>query len=314
MQRAARPPTTGNQPTGKWPGPSERKAERSLIQSFFFSIEQTNILSLVGLPIATNVPSFLADGTVEKGAPIVSLEKALDVAVHHSRTYQGRKEQVYFQALDLTLARHQLTPLFSARGSGEYDVSTVQAIEPRVDPITGQLVPVFSDNLVERNSIRANGDVNASWLIRDVGRITTAFTTDFFRFLRGDPGTITSSQVGATFLRPLWRNANFKAEMESLTLAERNLLYSLRDFTRFRKQFSVDIAALYYRVLQSRDAAQNTYTGFQSFRRSAERTRALVKEGRVKMAELGRLEQQELSQETLWIAAVRNYKLIAGHF
>ncbi len=39
--------------------------------------------------------------------------------------------------------------------------------------------------------------------------------------------------------------------MENLTLAERNLLYALRDFTRFRKQFSVDTAAAYYRVLQS---------------------------------------------------------------
>jgi outer membrane protein TolC len=34
-----------------------------------------------------------------------------------------------------------------------------------------------------------------------------------------------------------------------------------------------------------------------------------VDEGRVKIAELGRLEQQELSQETSWIATIRGYRL-----
>jgi outer membrane protein TolC len=280
-----------------------------------FTIEQTNVLSLADLPLSTNAPDFLgAEGAIERGAPILSLEEALAVGVHHSRNYQTRKEQVYQQALDLTLARHQFTPLFSANGRADYQVTTVEATEPRLDPVTGQLVPVLSDNLVERSSVRASGNVDASWLIRDVGRISAAATTDFFRFLSGDPGTLTSSQIGATFVRPLWRNAGFKAEMESLTLAERSLLYSVRDFTRYRKQFTVDVAALYYRVLQARDLARNTYRGYQNFKRSAERTRALVKEGRVAMAELGRLEQQELSQETSWISAVRNYKLVLDSF
>ncbi len=59
---------------------------------------------------------------------------------------------------------------------------------------------------------------------------------------------------------------------------------------------------------------RNTYQGYQNFKRSAERTRALVKENRVKLAELGRLEQQELSQETFWVAAIRNYKLALDNF
>lgn len=275
-----------------------------------FTIARTNPPSLVGLPVWTNAPEFLGvEGTVENGAGVLSLEKALAVAIHSSRIYQNRKEQVYLQALDLTLARHQFTPLFASSASGRYEVSTAQAVEAQLDPVTGQLTPVLSDNLVERNSVRGNGSVSTDWLIRDVGRITTAFTTDFFRFLRGDPGTIASSQLGGIFLRPLWRNAGFKAEMENLTLAERSLLYAMRDFTRYRKQFSVDVAAAYYRVLQSRDAARNTYLGYQNFKRSADRTRALVAEGRVKQAELGRLQQQEISQETFWVEAIRNYKL-----
>jgi outer membrane protein TolC len=280
-----------------------------------FTIEQTNVLSLQGLPISTNVSEFLGkDAAKERGAAVVSLERALQFGVNHSRIYQSRKESVYLEALSLTLVRHQFTPIFDANARGDYEVGTVQVIEPRLDPVTGQLVPVLSDNLVERNSVRGSGVINATWLIRDIGRISTALSADFFRFLRGEPGTLASSQVGATFLRPLWRNGGFKVEQEELTQAERQLLYSLRDFTRFRKQFSVDVASAYYRTLQSRDAAKNTYLGYQNFKHSAERTRALVKEGRVKLAELGRLEQQELSQETFWIAAVRNYQLALDNF
>ncbi len=275
-----------------------------------FTIEQTQALSLEGLPMSPQAPDFLgAEGQVEKDAPILTLEKTLDIAVRNSRLYQSRKEQVYLQALALTLARHQFTPLFAARGSAAYVVNTAEVQGFEVDPSTGEPRPVTSDQLVERNSVEANGSVNASWLIRDVGRISAAFTKDFFRFLTGDPATINRSQLAATFTRPLLQNAGFKAQIENLTLAERETLYSLRDFVRFRKQFSVDVAAAYYRVLQNRDTARNTYLALQSFRKSAARTQALVDEGRVKLAELGRLQQQELSQETAWIATIRSYKL-----
>ncbi len=275
-----------------------------------FTIEPTRPPSLEGLPTSPQAPDFLgAEGQVEKDAPILTLEKTLDIAVRNSRLYQSRKEQVYLQALALTLARHQFTPLFAARGSAAYVVNTAEVQGFEVDPSTGEPRPVTSDQLVERNSVEANGSVNASWLIRDVGRISAAFTKDFFRFLTGDPATINRSQLAATFTRPLLQNAGFKAQIENLTLAERETLYSLRDFVRFRKQFSVDVAAAYYRVLQNRDTARNTYLALQSFRKSAARTQALVDEGRVKLAELGRLQQQELSQETAWIATIRSYKL-----
>ncbi|MBI5383274.1 MAG: TolC family protein [Verrucomicrobia bacterium] len=279
-----------------------------------FTIEQTNQANLASLPTATDKAEFLGAEASERGARVLSLEQSLQLAVRHSRLYQSRKELVYLEALNLTAARHQFAPIFSARGSANYEVSTVQGTEIRVNQLTGQPEVVLSDSLVERNSVGARGSVGANWLIRDVGRISTAFTTDFFRFLTGDPSVVTRSQVAATFTRPLLRNAGYKTQIESLTLAERSMFYSLREFVRYRKQFSVDVAAAYYRVLASRDAARNTYLGYRSFKQSAARTRALVKEGRVKLAELGRLEQQELSQETSWIAAVRNYRLALDNF
>jgi len=267
-----------------------------------FTIEQTNVLSLEGLPVATNGPEFLGpDGERETGAHILNLEKSLDFAVKYSRSYLSHKEQLYLSGLALTLARHQFTPLFTSEGSVDYAVQ-----RGTIDEITG--LPSVSDNLVEEAKVTASGTIGASWLIRDVGRISAAFTADAIRFVTGDPRLTTSSQLSATFFRPLLRNAGFKAEAEALLSAEHQLLYDLRDFTRYRKEFSVQIATAYYGALGLRDAAKNNFLTLQSSRKNADRTRAMVQEGRITTADLGRLEQQELSAEGSWINAVRAYK------
>jgi outer membrane protein TolC len=270
-----------------------------------FTIEQTNTLSLDGLSVTSEAPKFLGlDGEQEKGAHLLNLEQALELAVKHNRSYQSRKEQLYLSGLALTLARHQFEPLFSGEANVNYEVQTIQ--ESTLDAITG--LPVVSDNLAEQAKVTVGGTIGASWLIRDVGRITAAFTADAIRFVTGDPRLTTSSQLSATFFRPLLRDAGFKAQSEALIQAERQLLYDLRDFTLFRKEFSVQIATAYYGVLGLRDTARNNFLTLQSSRKNADRTRAMVQEGRITTADLGRLEQQELSAESSWINTVRGYK------
>jgi outer membrane protein TolC len=283
-----------------------------------FTIEQTNQLDLTRLPVAEQAQAFLGPaGTNEVGATRLSLEEALDLAVKQSRNYQSAKEQLFLSALSLTLARYQFTPMFS--GGGNANISGQQYYAPgttfQVDPNNPtNLVPVVSDNLVEQNQLNANGTVNASWLIRDVGRLTAAFTADFSRFISGGPSTFVASQLGGTFTRPLLRDSGFKQEQESLTQSERNLFYALRNFTLFRKNFSVQIATAYYGVLGARDAVRNSYLNVQSSKIMGDRTRALSQEGRNTQADLGRIEQQELSAESAWINAIRNYKQSLDNF
>jgi outer membrane protein TolC len=102
--------------------------------------------------------------------------------------------------------------------------------------------------------------------------------------------------------------------MENLTQSERNLLYALRDFTLFRKRFSVDVATAYYQVLGGRDAVRNGFTKLRSARQNALRTRSLAEEGRATQSDLGRLEQQLLSAESEWINAIRIYKQSLDNF
>lgn len=278
-----------------------------------FNIEHTNAISLAGLPVSTNVLDFLgADGDLERGARVLRLEDALDLAVKHSRAYQSRKEQLYLSALSLAATRHQYTPIFSGRASGAFSGATERAVTYEIDEVTGELKPVLSDNLVEQQQVSGSGSIGASWLIRDVGRLSTAFTTSFLRYLSG--GQRPSSQLNAQFMRPLLRDAGFKQQMEALTLAERRLLYDMRDYTRYRRDFSVQIATAYYSVLGQRDVVRNNFLNLQSSRKNAERTRALADEGRVTQSDLGRLAQQELSSEGSWINAIRSYKQSLDNF
>lgn len=273
-----------------------------------FTIEQTNTLSLDGLPVSAEKPDFLGpDGGREAGARVVNLEEALNLAVKYSRSYQARKEQLFLSGLTLTLARHQFTPLFNSEANVDYAVQRSD-----LEELTG--TPGLEDEYAEQAKVTAGGTIGASWLIRDVGRITAAFTADAIRFVTGDPRLTTSSQLSATFFRPMLRDAGFKAEAEALIQAERQLLYDLRDFTRYRKDFSVQIATAYYGVLGLRDAAKNNYLTLQSSRINAERTRALAQEGRVTTADLGRLEQQELSAESTWINTVSSYQQALDSF
>lgn len=281
-----------------------------------FTIEQTNTLSLEGLRVATNTVDFLgADGAMETGARILSLEEALDISVKFSRAYQTRKEQVYLAALNLTMARNQFTPIFRGRSQVAYQTTT-EEVRVVVDAITGQPRALAAEDalLVEQHRVTAQNQLGASWLLRTGARVSASFTTDFLRYLTGDPRAFTGSQLGATLVQPLWGGRGSKVTMENLTQSERNMLYALREFTRYRKEFSVQIATAFYGVLQNRDVVLNNWLGYQSFKKSADRSREFVQEGRTKLSELGRLEQQELVSEAAWINAIRTYKQSLDNF
>lgn len=278
-----------------------------------FTLERTNFISLHKFAVSTNAPDYLGEGGKrEVGARILRLDDALDTAVHHSRDYQNHKEQLYLSALSLTLARHQFEPIFSAQGQ-----ATVSgAATPVTVTVSNSLTQLVTTNVffTENRSVSGSGSINVSWLIADVGRISAAFTSDFLRFVTGDPRVAESSALSATLISPLVRDAGFKREKEALIQSERNLLYALRDFTQYRKDFSVQIAKDYYNVLGQRDAAHNSFLNYQSSTKNAERTRAMVAEGRDTTANLGRLEQQELSSESAWINAVRGYQQALDDF
>ncbi len=308
-----------------------------------YEIEPERLLDLSDLPIVEEAPEYLGEeGELEVGAGIVSLEKALELAFRNNRSYQNQKEMLYLTALDLTLERHQYRPRFFGRAQttltadtrDEFRVSTEGQIvqtAPNLVREVGQLAGTPGDLLsryarvvesaglasgvtqprrevVDERRVTGSAATGADMLVRGGAQVAVDLTSNFLRFITGDPRTQTSSALGAAITQPLLRGAGRRVADEALTQAERNLLYQLRSFTRFRQEFAIDVASAYYRVLQNRDMARNNYLGYEAFLQGAERQRALAEAGRVTETDLGRSVQAELSAEDSWTRSIRAYR------
>jgi outer membrane protein TolC len=268
-----------------------------------FSIETLELSVVTNFPVFDKAEeAFGAESEMERGARIVSLDQALEIAVRASENYQNQKELVYLQALALTLDRHKFTPIFSG-GVKAVNTRTPLEIKRGVDTV-----------IEDEHHLRIEPSAGMDLLLRTGGRITTDFTTDFLRFLTGDPRVTTSSKLAATLTQPLLRGDGYKIAIENLTQAERDVLYALRDFTRFRKEFSVDVASAFYDVLQNRDAVRNSWRGLQNFKENVARERAFAEEGQRSQASLDQLKQAELQTESRWINAVRTYRQSLDQF
>lgn len=298
---------------------------------------------LADLPVNDVIDPALGEtGQDDSGATVISLEQALSLAVTNSRTYQNRKEALYLEALSLSLERHRYTPIFSGGVSGGVASQTSTTVEPTalsrafgvtnefiddLEAVTGTPADLLNayaavvesagdvagltgtqTGIARDNSAVGGTNAGVDWLLKGGGRIAVDLTSNFLRFLTGDTESITSSVLSASVTQPLLRGAGAKVSAERLTQAERDVLYALRDFSRFRQQFTVQVCASYYGVLQNLDAVHNNWNSLENFRRNAERERDFAIEGRSTLASVGRQEAAELGAENGWINSVRNYR------
>ncbi len=276
----------------------------------------------------------------EVGAAILTLEDALEIAFAQSRDYQTRKERLYLEALSLTLDRYQFAPIFSASGSVDHVWSArdVQAgaFREAVDSMTGTpgaMIQQYSNmldssgaltrgtavgaantDLERERSVSGGTSLGFSMLMRGGGRLALGLTTSFTEFLSGGGVDSAFSTISGSFVQPLLRGAGRGVNAEFLTQAERDVLYELRSFTRFRKTFAVDVARLYYDVLRNRDIVRNNYEALKSFELSLARERAFLAEGLKTASEVARLETQVLDSDSSWTRSLVRYKRSLDNF
>lgn len=189
-----------------------------------------------GTPAAAN------DIQIENVLPpdgVVNLAQAVSLATAHNRDYQTRKEGLYLVGLDLTLVRHQ----FAIKWFGTIDTNYLSAGGDQ--------------------SIAVGSEVGFTRLLAEGTSISTSIAIDWIRFLAGDPQSSLGSVLTATVRQPLLRGYGHKIVQEKLTQSDRDVLYSIRSFNRFRKEFVVSIVSDYYRILQQRDAVENAKNNYE---------------------------------------------------
>lgn len=230
---------------------------------------------------------------IEKGAKVVELADALRYGVHRNRDYQGQKESLYLQALNLTLSRHMFAPILSADGSARVDQNQVETT-----------VNQFITDTTETYT----GGVGFSMLTRIGTRIVADLSTDFVRFITGGLREVSNSKLAVTVTQPLLRGAGYLAVSEVLTQDERSTLYAVRDFTQYRKSFTVDLTSQYFQTLQARDRSRNAYLAYQAFKQTVEREKGMQEANRRTLPSLLQIEQAVLQYKTRWLNAIRAYE------
>ena len=267
------------------------------------AIDEEKTVDLSGFPTNEESYEFLDnEADSEVGAHILSLNDALDLAFQHSQTYQTQKESLYLEALALTFDRYRYTPVFNASGGADYQWDAEDQFVTDMQDLTGMSALSTSER------VDASTSLGARYFLKSGGAIALNLSNNFTRFLTGDVSELGTSALIGSFTQPLLRDFGSDIETENLIQAERDLLYRLRDFTRFRKTFAVDVASAYFSVLLNRETAKNNYAGLLANNLSLEREQAFQVEGLRTLLQVGRLEQSSLQQDLRWTSSITRYK------
>jgi len=251
-------------------------------------------VNLAALVKQSQTEDFLGNRAyIEKGARVIKLNDALDFAVHHNRIYLGRKEQVYLAALDLTQTRQQYGPIADGGGGTKFTETQVK---------TGV------NDFVRTSTLTADGDIGLDMLMKTGARLAMDLTTDFTRFFTGGIRSFNDSRAAVRLTQPLLRGAGVLAAVEPLRQDERDVLYAIRDFTQYRKTFTVDVTRQYLRAIQAREAARNRFVAYKASLVSIERDNALAEANLRSQSALKQIEQGSLTYERNWLSAIRTYE------
>jgi outer membrane protein TolC len=247
-------------------------------------------LSSPNEPASTNDVE-IAEMIPESG--VLNLQQAVEIATKFNRDYQSRKESLYLSALSLTLTRHQYARQWFQTIDGTY----------LDDKSAGDDVTIDGSGGVDQQSLFLDG------VLLNVG-----IAIDWTRFLTGDPRTTLGSILSGDVAIPLLGAGAGKVALENLTQAERNVLYQIRTFNRFRKTFVVSIISAYYDVLRERNSVTIDEKSYQRRIVSTNQLKMEVEVGQKPSSEADEAMQELLKSENKLIRTRQSYEAALDRF
>ena len=226
---------------------------------------------------------------VEPNKPLkLSLIDVLQIGAHNSSDYQSRKEDIFRAALDLDLQRNNFRNIFRAQAESRLTTDT-----------TG-------DETV--SNLETNGTTGVTRKLENGIDLGTTLAIDLANLLTQGGTSRLGLTADATVSIPLLRGAGRHIVTEPLTQAERNVLYQIWNFERYKQTFSVGIAREYFTVLRQMDTVVNAEKNYRSAVASARWSRRRGDAGRIREIEVDQAVQRELSARNSWISAQQQLK------
>lgn len=205
----------------------------------------------------------------------LSLTQALDVAAENSREFQRQKELLYLVGLALTGEQHEFALRFASSPSAN---------------VRGEGVNSGDDKIF----LDFQEDLSASMNTESGGTLVASFFNSWFRDILTTGGWAADSIMSITFTQPLMRGFGERIAREPLTQAERNVIYAMRTFERFRSGFAIDIVSEYYDVLSAGEDLRSLKQNLASLELDQKRIQALYDNDRANITDLDRAKQSVL--------------------
>ncbi len=220
---------------------------------------------------------------------VLTLNDCLEVAFRNSRQYQTRKEELYIDALNLANARRS------------WDI-----------PLLGGLLEAEASHTSINDGTETNfgaAAVGPTLTQRFVhgGVLTLAATVDWMTSFVPD-STVVGSLLEANLTQPLLRGAWRGFAYEGQYRLERDFLFSVFEYERFRQTFAADILENYYSVLQRKDRLENDRASIKRQERTFALTKIQVEGGQVSRLEQDRAEQSLLRAQIQFEQSQQGYR------
>ena len=276
---------------GCWsPGFSRSDADQQV-----YGILERTAAKVTGAPKRVSVErpvDTLRRRLIEAREPVLlSLVQALDVAAENSREFQRQKEQLYLTALNLTRSQNDFMLRFAGGGTA--------AVDGEDD---------------DSAFVSLSDDLSAGVTTFAGTRVVVSFVNTFLRSVLSGGGFDGDSILGMTLTQPLLRGAGRRIVREPLTQAERDVVYAMRAFERFRSNFVVGIVSDYWAVVAQMADLRNVEANYQSLVQSREQIEELYRAGRRTVTDLGRAKQSEYNADAQRVAAANRLQTSLDRF
>jgi hypothetical protein len=223
----------------------------------------------------------------EESLQAFGLFEAIAYAVQNSRNYQTESERLYTAALDVSLERHLFTPRPFASVSTRYEGGQ-ESVDYR------SAMSVASEAGV-RQRLPYGGEVVASGLV------------EFVNALNDNTADGEDARLALNASVPLLRGAGM-INLEALIQSERSMIYTIRQFEEFRRDFAVDIASTYFGLLNDQQSIRNRYVRYITSVDLVARSEALFAAGRITALEVQRSQQELFTSEDSVNRAIEAYQ------
>ncbi len=218
---------------------------------------------------------------------VISLVEALTIGARNSRDYQTQKELLYQTALSLDLERDQFEFRFNATLDADFQS------ELEGDDTSGVVV---------------SPAIGVNKLFKSGAILTSRIGLDLAKLLSGNEAESLGLLADASITIPLLQGAGVEVVAEPLQQAERDVIYAIWDFERFKQTFAVDVIGRYFNVLQALDRIANARGTYERLKLNSRRSYALFEAGELPAVQVDQVLSNELSAYGRLIRAEQAYE------